>query len=97
MLPLTVLPWHAAYMKRTTATPPDTRTDSPLPNREGSRHPEKLLDYTTTAPILGCSPRMVRKLVENRELASVKVGRLVRIEPDAIALYIESHRRKAVS
>jgi excisionase family DNA binding protein len=88
---------HDAPMKRTTASPADTRTDSPPPNREGRRHPEKLLDYTTTAPILGCSPRMVRKLVESRELASVKVGRLVRIEPDAVVDYIESHRRKAAS
>jgi excisionase family DNA binding protein len=43
-----------------------------------------LLDYEGAAPCLGCSPRMVRKLVETRQLDSVKVGKLVRIEPDAI-------------
>jgi len=56
-----------------------------------------LLDYEQAAEILGCTPRLVRKMVETRALDSVKVQRLVRIEPDAIARYIESHRRKAVS
>jgi excisionase family DNA binding protein len=56
-----------------------------------------LLDYEQSAPVLGCTPRLVRKLVETRQLDSVKVGRLVRIEPDAITRYIEAHRRKAVA
>ena len=55
-----------------------------------------LLDYEQTAPILGCTERMVRKLVETRQLDSVTVGRLVRIEPDAIERYKDAHRRKAV-
>lgn len=54
-----------------------------------------LLDYEGTAPILKCSPRQVRKLVETRQLASIKVGRLVRIHPDDIAAYIERQRRGA--
>jgi len=40
---------------------------------------------------------MVRKLVETRQLASVKVGSLVRIEPEAIEDYVERRRRPAVS
>lgn len=56
-----------------------------------------LLDYDQAAENLGCTPRLVRKLVETRQLDSVKVGRLVRIEPDAIGRYVEAHRRKAVS
>lgn len=55
-----------------------------------------LLDYEEAAPILGCSARMVRKLVETRRLDSVKVGALVRIEPAAIVRYIEANRRVAV-
>jgi excisionase family DNA binding protein len=55
-----------------------------------------LLDYEQAAPFLGCTPRMVRKLVELRQLESVKVGRLVRIEPAAIDRYIEAHRRPAI-
>ena len=54
-----------------------------------------LLDYEGAAPCLGCSPRMVRKLVETRQLDSVKVGSLTRIEPDAIERYIEANRRVA--
>ena len=56
-----------------------------------------LLDYEQAAEILGCTPRLVRKMVETRSLDSVKVQRLVRIEQDAIARYVEAHRRKAVS
>jgi len=55
-----------------------------------------LLDYEGAAPALGCSPRMVRKLVETRQLDSVKVGRLVRIELGAIERFIEANRREAI-
>ena len=71
-------------------------------NRAERRHPEVasesqggLLDYEGSAPALGCSPRMVRKLVETRQLASIKVGSLVRIHPDDIADYINRQRRAA--
>jgi excisionase family DNA binding protein len=56
----------------------------------------ELLDWDGAANRLGCTPRMVRKLVETRQIASVKVGRLVRIHPKDIDRYIESHRREAV-
>jgi len=56
-----------------------------------------LLDYEEVSRVLGCSVRMVRKLVETRQLASVKVGSLVRIEPEAIEDYVERRRRPAVS
>jgi excisionase family DNA binding protein len=56
-----------------------------------------LLDYEGAGRLLGCSARMVRKLVENRQLASVKVGSLVRIEPAAVEDYIERRRRPVAS
>jgi len=65
-------------------------------NRTERRHPE-LLDFESAAPLLLCTPRMVRKLVETRQIAHVKVGRLVRIEPEAIADYIDRHRVNAAS
>jgi hypothetical protein len=68
-------------------------------NRAERRHPElrELLDYPGAAQFLGCTPRLVRKLVETRQLDSVVVGsRLVRIEPAAILRFIERHRREAV-
>jgi excisionase family DNA binding protein len=57
----------------------------------------KLLNYDEAAEVLGCTPRLVRKFVETRQIDFVKVGRLVRIEPGAIERYKDAHRRVAVS
>lgn len=54
----------------------------------------RLLDYEEAAEQLGCTPRLVRKLVETRQIASIKVGRLVRLEPRAIQIFIEHNRRE---
>jgi excisionase family DNA binding protein len=56
----------------------------------------RLLDWDAAAQFLNTTPRHVRKLVETRQLAHVKVGKLVRIEPSAIAEYIERQRRPAI-
>jgi excisionase family DNA binding protein len=56
----------------------------------------KLLSYEEVAIILRCTPRLVRKLVETRKLDSIKVGRLVRIEPQALDRFIGENRREAV-
>lgn len=66
------------------------------PEQVQSPRLEALLDYERAAPLLCCSPRLVRKLVETRKLDSVKVNSLVRIEPEAIQRYIEANRREAV-
>ncbi len=58
--------------------------------------PGRLLDYDEAAAELGCTPRFVRKLVETRQIDFVKVGKLVRIEPEAIDRYIDGRRVKAV-
>ena len=58
---------------------------------------KELLDYDGAAAILNCTPRLVRKLVETRQLASVKVASLVRIEPDGISDYVSRHRRDAAA
>jgi excisionase family DNA binding protein len=55
-----------------------------------------LLDYEDAAQVLRTTPRHIRKLVETREITSVKVGGLVRLEPDAIDDYIARRRRPAV-
>ena len=47
--------------------------------------------------ILRCTPRMVRKLTETRQVDSVKVGTLVRYERAALDRYIAAHRRPAAS
>jgi excisionase family DNA binding protein len=56
----------------------------------------ELLDYDGAASVLKTTPRHVRKLVELREIASVKVGSLVRLHPDDVAAYIERRRRPTV-
>ncbi|MGH9920423.1 MAG: helix-turn-helix domain-containing protein, partial [Nitrososphaerales archaeon] len=58
--------------------------------------PQALLDYESAAQWLGCTPRLVRKLAEHRQIATVKIGRLVRIEPSALVEYVERRRREAV-
>jgi excisionase family DNA binding protein len=57
----------------------------------------ELLEPEQAASLLKCSPRMVRKLIDTRQLDSVKVGTLVRVEAAAIERYIERQRRPAVS
>jgi excisionase family DNA binding protein len=57
---------------------------------------ETLMTYADAALVLGCTPRTVRKLVETRQLDSIKVASLVRIESAAIDRYIDAHRRPAV-
>ncbi len=54
------------------------------------------MDWDGAAEALGCKPRMVRRLVELRQIDHVKIGRLVRFEPAAIDRYIDAHRRRAV-
>lgn len=56
-----------------------------------------LLDPAAAASRLSCSPAMVRKLIQNRQIETVKVGRLVRIELSALDRYIEANRRPAVA
>ena len=67
---------------------------SPSSSRVERRHP-KLLDYEGAGLRLGCTPRMVRKLVETRQIDHIKVGRLVRLEESALADYVERRRVKA--
>lgn len=70
-------------------------TDTRVAPRQERRHPG-LLDYDGAAELLCTSPRHVRKLVEERQIDSVKVGALVRLEPGAIDDYIARRRRPAV-
>jgi excisionase family DNA binding protein len=56
----------------------------------------KLLTYEEAAELLGCTPRLVRKLVETRQMDSIKVARLVRIEHEGLERYKDAHRRRAV-
>jgi excisionase family DNA binding protein len=50
-----------------------------------------LLTVEQVAEALGTTPRFPRRLIAERRIAFVKVGRHVRIAPEALAAYIQSH------
>ena len=51
-----------------------------------------LLTGDEVAQRLRTTARFVRRLVAERRIEYVKVGRLVRFEPEAVAAYIERNR-----
>ncbi|MFC4072866.1 helix-turn-helix domain-containing protein [Actinoplanes subglobosus] len=53
---------------------------------------DELLTADEVAARLRATPRFVRRLVSERRIEFVKVGRLVRFDPAAIVHYIDSHR-----
>lgn len=55
----------------------------------------RLLTLSEVADQLAVSPRTVRQLVATRRLAAVRVGRLVRVRPEALAAYIAAHETPA--
>lgn len=58
----------------------------------------ELWTVAQTAEALGCSERTVNRLVESGQLPCVNVSvRLTRIDPDDVAAYIESRRRKVAA
>jgi excisionase family DNA binding protein len=73
---------------------PDTQVS---PEESAERPSEQgLLDYEGVAELLGTTSRHVRKLTDERKIASVKVGALVRYERSAVADYVARQRRPAV-
>ncbi|MFE4615780.1 excisionase family DNA-binding protein [Streptomyces sp. NPDC056747] len=53
--------------------------------------PARLLTVYQAAELLGTSVRFPRRLIEERRITFVKVGRHVRIPEPAIAAYIENN------
>ena len=54
--------------------------------------PEKLLTETEVSEILSCSVRTIRRRIEAGELAVIRDGRLKRIQPEDLRIYIRNHR-----
>ena len=54
------------------------------------------LDVSQAARYLGITDRFVRKLVEQRRVAFLQVGRLVRFRADDLDAYLDSCRVEAV-
>lgn len=53
---------------------------------------DELLTADEVAARLRATPRFVRRLVAERRIAFVKVGRLVRFEASAVTAYIDNNR-----
>ena len=54
--------------------------------------PDDLLTAVEVAELLRATPRFVRRLVAERRIAYVKVGRKVLFERSAVTAYIDAHR-----
>ena len=73
-------------MSATTSNPPEARAQ---------RAP--LLDTDEVAVALRVTPRHVRRLVAERRIPFVKVGRFVRFDPAALNLWLDQQRVEPVS
>jgi excisionase family DNA binding protein len=58
---------------------------------------DELLTADEVAARLKATPRFVRRLVAERRIEYVKVGRLVRFEASAVATYIDQNRVVPIS
>lgn len=56
----------------------------------------RLLDIDGVAGRLGTSQRPIRRLVAERRIPYVKIGRLVRFDPDEIAAWLDDARHPAI-
>lgn len=65
-------------------------TDTPAQPGDG---PALLVDARTAARMLAVSPRTLHTLTRRGELPSVRVGRLVRYSPSALAEWIQSRQK----
>jgi len=56
----------------------------------------ELIDIKTLARLLGVNERYVRRMVQERRVATVKVGRLVRFDLEEIREWIRQQRRPTI-
>jgi excisionase family DNA binding protein len=56
-----------------------------------------LLDMSAVADLLSTSERHVRRLVAERRIPFVRVGRFIRFEASAISAWVEAHSTDAAS
>jgi excisionase family DNA binding protein len=73
-----------------------TRGIPPRPADPPADLAQPLLDVAEVARLTGTSERFARRLVQERRLPTVKVGRFVRVRADDLAAYLAEHTRPAV-
>lgn len=66
--------------------------DPTYPASAGHRRP---LTIEEAAEYLGVGPRMVRRLIHERRIPYVKLGRPVRLMPEDLDAYLEARRVEA--
>jgi excisionase family DNA binding protein len=69
-----------------------TKQQSPNPGPTSTTVRAALLDIDAVAVALGTSKRHVQRLVAERRIPFVKVGRFVRFEPAAVDAWIDAQR-----
>jgi excisionase family DNA binding protein len=62
----------------------------------GGLPPERLLTPEDPAKLLGVPPRMVRRLVSERRLGFIKVGRYVRISIEQVETFVNENEKPPV-
>ena len=70
-----------------TSPDPHPRSDTALPT---------LVDIDTVAGHLGVSVRHIRRLIDERRIPFVKVGRHVRFDVEAITGWVDAHRTEVL-
>jgi excisionase family DNA binding protein len=67
-------------------------TDTNRGKAESVDPPPRLLDVDDAAERLGVTVRFVRRLVAERRIPYVKVGKFVRFDPVEVERWIDEHR-----
>lgn len=60
--------------------------------RDHSHGPRRLLTLQDTAAALGCSVKTLRRRIADGQLAVIRDGRLVRVDPEDFERYLRSRR-----
>ena len=78
------------------ATGPSQQPNSRSAGKKGSRSSEtavpQLLDMTEVAALMATSVRHIRRLVTERRIPYLKVGRFVRFDPEILSVWLEERR-----
>jgi excisionase family DNA binding protein len=76
------------------------RSTTPIPSQSGARRPATplapLLDIPSVATVLHVTPRHIRRLVAERRIPYLKVGRFVRFDPAELSVWLDQQRVEAV-
>jgi excisionase family DNA binding protein len=76
-----------------------SKAGSPVTGRAGSVPAgggSSLLDTQQTALFLNTTPRFVRRLVHERRIPHLKIGRFVRFDPDELRSWLDECRQEPI-